>query len=360
MVTHDLEYLDKCDRVLVLVAGGKMAYYGPSPDGLRYFGKTRWVEVYRAFRAEPDRDWAGDFRRSPDYQQYVASGLNGHAPQAAAAVDAPPAMPRSRTAQLAILCRRYTALIAADRGFLISLAALPIVFGAIVRVLAGSSGLTGRNTETTLLFLAIIASLTGAASSIREILKERPIYLRERTAGLSAGSYLLSKFVVLGVISFLQAALLVVIGLAGAKLPARGVFLPSALLEILLAVALLTIASMALGLLVSAFVTSSEKTMQALVLISIAQVVLSGGLLALSVGLSQVAYLAPARWGFAATAGTVNLNAFLPPGSTMDKLWDPTSAHWLLSIVMMAVLVVVYLLIAWWWLIRISPGRSRR
>jgi ABC transport system ATP-binding/permease protein len=359
MVTHDLEYLDKCDRVLVLVPGGKMAYYGPSDDGLRYFGRKRWVEVYRAFRAEPDRDWAGDFRRSNDYQQYVASGLNGHAPQAAPAAAQPPDMPRSRASQLSILCRRYTALIAADRGFLISLAALPIVFGAVVRVLAGSSGLTGRNTETTLLFLAIIASLTGAASSIREILKERPIYLRERTAGLSAGAYLLSKFVVLGVISFLQAALLVLIGLAGVSLPHRGVFLPSALLEILLAVAILTIASMALGLLVSAFVTSSEKTMQALVLISIAQVVLSGGLLALGAGLSQISYLAPARWGFAATASTVNLNAFVQSGM-MDKLWDPTASHWLTAIVMMAVLVVVYLLIAWWWLIRISPGRSRR
>lgn len=269
-------------------------------------------------------------------------------------------MPRSRTAQLSILCRRYTALIAADRGFLIALAALPIVFGVIVRLFAGSSGLVGPSTQTTLLFLVIIASLTGAASSIREILKERPIYLRERTAGLSAGAYLLSKFVVLGLISGLQAAVLVVIGLAGERLPARGVFLPSALLEILLAVALLTIASMALGLLVSAFVTSSEKTMQALVLVTIIQLVLSGGALPLGTGLSQISYLAHARWGFAAAASTVNLNATLPPTAKMDLLWTHNASHWLMSMVMMAVLIVVYLLIAWWWLIRISPGRSRR
>ena len=123
MVTHDLEYLDKCDRVLVLVPGGRMAFYGPSADGLRYFGKERWVEVYRAFRSEPERDWAGEFRRSPYYQQYVAQGLSSEVPESARAVSRPPAAPRSRLAQLAILCRRYSTLIAADRSLLLWLAA---------------------------------------------------------------------------------------------------------------------------------------------------------------------------------------------------------------------------------------------
>jgi ABC-type multidrug transport system ATPase subunit len=364
IVTHDLEYLDKCDRVLVLMRGGKMAFYGPSADGLRYFGKTHWVEVYRAFRSEPDRDWAGEFERSSCYQQYMASGLTGQTRQSARSASKPPPAPRSRLAQLTILCRRYAALIAADRGFLISLVALPILFGAMVRVLAHASGLTGQakglaGPETTLLFLAIIASLTGAASSVRELLKERTIYLRERTAGLSAGAYLLSKLVVLGLIAALQAVLLVVVGVAGVRMN-RGAFLASApLAELLLGVAALTIASMALGLVVSAFVTSSEKTMQALVLVTLLQVLLSGGLVPLGEGLKQVAYLAPTRWGFAATASTINLNMLLPPGVMTDPLWDHEPSAWLIAMIMLVVLVVVYMLITWWWLIMISPGRSR-
>ena len=83
MVTHDLEYLDQCDRVLVLKPGGQMVFYGPSDEGLRYFGKSRWVEVYRALRAEPERDWAGEFERSSCYLQYVASGLTGQVPNSA-------------------------------------------------------------------------------------------------------------------------------------------------------------------------------------------------------------------------------------------------------------------------------------
>jgi len=363
MVTHDLEYLDKCDRVLVLKPGGQMVFYGPSDEGLRYFGKSRWTEVYRALRTEPERDWAGEFEQSSCYLQYVASGLTGQVPPGARAPSEPPPAPRSRLAQLAILCRRYTALIAADRGFLISLAVAPIVFGVLVRLLAGRPGLVGArniNAETTLLFLALIAVLGGAAGSVRELIKERAMYVRERTAGLSAGAYLLSKIAVLGLITGLQAAVLVLIGLSGVPLPRHGAYLPSPLAEILLAVVVLAIASMTLGLAVSAFVDSSEKTMQALVLIAIVQVMLSGGVLALGVGLKQLAYLAPARWGFGATASTVDLNALLAgSGKTPDTLWDHRSSAWLLAMGLQVLLVMVFALIAWWRLLRIGPGRAR-
>jgi ABC-type multidrug transport system ATPase subunit len=362
MVTHDLEYLDKCDRVLVLMPGGKMAFYGPSDDGLRYFGKTRWVEVYRAFRNEPERDWAGDFRRSPDYQQYVAIGLTGPSPESARTLTKPPPAPRSRLAQLSILSRRYAALIAADRSQLILLLALPILLGGLVRLNATGPGLGGHDNakaETTLLFLVIIASLTGGFSSVRELIKEREMFRRERMAGLSAGAYLLSKVVVLGFIAALQAAVLVLVGVAGARSSVHGALLP-VLPELILGVAALSVSSMALGLVVSAWVRSSEQTLVVLILLLMAQVMLSGGVLALGAGLKQLSYLAPARWGLASVASTVNLNVISPPGSTTDPLWAHKPSAWLLTIVMQVVLTAVFTLIALWRLIRISPGRARR
>jgi ABC-type multidrug transport system ATPase subunit len=363
MVTHDLEYLDLCDRVLVLKPGGQMVFYGPSDEGLRYFGKSRWVEVYRALRTEPERDWAGEFEQSSCYLQYVAMGLTAQVPDSARGPSEPPPAPRSRLAQLAILSRRYTTLIAADRGFLISLAIVPLVFGGLVRLLAGKQGLVGArniNAETTLLFLALIAVLGGAAGSVRELIKERAMYVRERTAGLSAGAYLLSKIVVLGLITGIQAALLVLIGVTGVPLPSHGAYLPSPLAEILLAVVVLSVASMTVGLAVSAFVDSSEKTMQALVLIAIVQVMLSGGVLALGAGLKQIAYVAPARWGFGATASTADLNGLLRgTGKVPDPVWDHRPAAWLLAMGMQVLLVLAFTLIAWWRLLRIGPGRAR-
>src|SRR5204862_157048 len=83
VVTHSVANLDICDRLLVLVPGGKVAYFGPPQDGLKHFAKPGWAEVFQSFDAEPGRDWAGEYRRSAWYQQYVLSAVDGRGPSAA-------------------------------------------------------------------------------------------------------------------------------------------------------------------------------------------------------------------------------------------------------------------------------------
>ena len=110
--------------------------------------------------------------------------------------------------------------------------------------------------------------------------------------------------------------MLVLIGVSWRPIPARGAFLTGApLLELILGIALLAVASMCLGLFVSAIVSTSEKAMPFLVLFTMVQVVLSGCVvpLANNAGLKQFAMIAPSRWGFAAAATTVNLNKINPP-----------------------------------------------
>jgi ABC-type multidrug transport system ATPase subunit len=78
VVTHSVANLDVCDRLLVLVPGGKVAYFGPPADGLRHFGMPGWAQVFRAFEAEPDRDWAGEYSRSALCARYItAAGQAG-------------------------------------------------------------------------------------------------------------------------------------------------------------------------------------------------------------------------------------------------------------------------------------------
>jgi ABC-type multidrug transport system ATPase subunit len=370
VVTHSVANLGICDRLLVLVPGGKVAFYGPPADGLLHFQKPGWAEVFQAFEAEPDRDWAAEFRASSYYAEYVAAGLSGPLPARAqdrSAAPPPPPRSRGRLGQLSTLCRRYIAVIASDRNFLIMLGVLPIVLGALILAMGRTApqGLAGHDNagvQSVLLTLTICACLAGATNSVRELVKERAIYERERAAGLSAGVYLWSKLIVLGVLTAVQAAVLVLIGLAGLKMPTTGAMLTSfPLLEIILAVALLAVASMALGLLVSAIVNTSEKTMPFLVLSVMAQVILSGGLLALPVGLAEIAYLTPARWGFAASAATVDFNNIIPPGQFKPEwIWNHTPAAWLTDMGGQAVLALLFLLIAWWRLVRLSPGRKRR
>ena len=193
-------------------------------------------------------------------------------------------------------------------------------------------------------------------------MKERPIYGRERAAGLSTASYLSSKLAVLGLISGVQAGIMVLIGLLGRKLPTSGSLIHAIpLAELIIALAVLAVVSMALGLLISASVNTSEKTMPILMVIVVVEVILTGGVFAIAgkAGLEQVSWLSPSRWGYALTASTSNLNKIFPPapGTAVDHLWSHTSHTWLQDMIALVALGMVFSILAWWRLLRQGPGR---
>ncbi|MFI1016865.1 FHA domain-containing protein [Streptomyces sp. NPDC020965] len=346
VVTHSVLSLDVCDRLLVLAPGGRIAYYGPPEDALPFFGFTQWPEAFEAFENDRERDWAGAYRDSPFHERYASSPQPVPAGDGAAAAPvAPPPKAQSWGAQLWTLVRRYASALAADRTFLAIMIALPFVMGAMARALAG--GRLDRETAmNALLILCVGGVLTGAANAVRELVKERVIYQRERAVGLSRSAYLMSKVVVLGTITVLQAVVLTLVGLAGVDLGApggRGVLMPP-LLEITLAVALLSFTAMMLGLLVSALVRKEEVTMPLLVLLAIVQVVFCGALLRLD-GLpvaEQLAWLVPSRWALGAMAGTIGLSRIVPGTLTADPLFEHSTAVWLTNMGMMVVLSVLF------------------
>ena len=368
VVTHSVANLNVCDRLLVLVPGGKVAYFGSPADGLRHFGQPGWAQVFRAFEAEPERDWAGEYRRSAYFARYMTAPSGAEHPSAIAVrATPPPPKSQNRLAQLSTLVRRYLAVIASDRNYVGVIALLPIILGGLIRAIPDPGGLTGTsngNAIQVLLILVMGACLIGVANGVRELVKERPIYNRERAAGLSPGSYLASKFIVLGLISAVQAVVLVLIGLAGRPLPPHGVVLTATpLVELMLGIAVLAVASMTAGLLISAVVNSSDKTMPLLVVTVLAEVVLSGGVFRLNgmAGLGQLSWLSPSRWGFGAAASTVNLNQVTPPppGNTPDPLWQRSPHVWLLDMAMQLALTAVLAGLTWWRLHQASPGRRR-
>jgi len=78
-------------------------------------------------------------------------------------------------------------------------------------------------------------------------------------------------------------------------------------------------------------------------------------------GLDQLSWLAPSRWGFAATASTVDLVRITPPGAAIkpDPLWRHLPHVWLLDMSLQAALAVVFAFIAWRRLLGQSRGRRR-
>ncbi|GAA3999235.1 FHA domain-containing protein [Streptomyces plumbiresistens] len=346
VVTHSVLSLDVCDRLLVLAPGGKIAYYGPPEDALLFFGFAEWPEAFEAFERDRERDWAEEFRTSLSQRQYVLDATaQPRRPREGPVLITPPARPRSRGAQLGTLVRRYAAALSADRTFLAIMIALPFVMGAMGRALAGSK-LTQETAMNALLILCVGGVLTGAANAVRELVKERVIYQRERAVGLSRSAYLMSKVVVLGTITVLQAVVLTLVALLGVDLNApggEGVLMPP-LAEITVAVALLAFTAMMLGLLVSAMVRKEEVTMPLLVLVAIVQVVFCGALLKLDgvPGLEQLAWLVPSRWALGAMAGTVGLARIVPGELTGDPLFEHSAGVWLLNVAMLIVLSAVF------------------
>lgn len=349
VVTHSVLSLDVCDRLLVLAPGGRIAYFGPPDETLGFFGFAQWPEAFEAFENEQDRDWAGEYRSSPQHRRYVRNAARQPRPDAdrsaTAAFAAPPPKAQSWGSQLSTLMRRYAAALGADRTFLVIMIALPFVMGAMARALAGSS-LTQETAINALLILCVGGVLTGAANAVRELVKERVIYQRERAVGLSRSAYLMSKVMVLGAVTVAQAVVLTLVGLYGVDTNApggKGVFLPP-LVEITLAVALLSFTAMMLGLLVSALVRKEEVTMPLLVLLAIVQVVFCGALLQLDgvPVIGQLAWLVPSRWALGAMAATIDLGAIVPGKITDDPLFAHSPGVWLLDMGMLVALSVLF------------------
>ncbi|WP_416873814.1 FHA domain-containing protein [Kitasatospora sp. SC0581] len=386
VVTHSVLSLSVCDRLLVLAPGGRTAYYGPPGEALGFFGYEEWPEAFEAFEDEDHDSWQQRFRGSPQYARYVAAEggptpsprphphphPTPHGP-AASAMPAPPAAPAAPVidwdkpqgwfSQLGTLVRRYTAVLAADRLFLTIMVVLPFVIGLMCRAMAGSR-LSPDNAVNCLLTLCIGGLLTGAANSVRELVKERAIYRRERVVGLSRSAYLVSKVVVLGTVTVAQAAVLTVVGLAGVDLSfavPTGVVMPQ-LPELILAVALLAFSAMMLGLVVSALVGKEEATMPLLVLLSVVQIVFSGLMLKLHgvPGLEQFAWLVPSRWGLSAMARTVELHGIFPNAITADPMFRHQRTGWLVGIALLPALSLLYGLVVLALLRRHEPSIMRR
>jgi ABC-type multidrug transport system ATPase subunit len=383
VITHDVgsDLIDQCDRLIVLQPGGKMAFFGPPAEGLRYFHAGDWADVFAKFAAEPQRDFAAEYKASPEYVKYVATPISVASQRTERRPDDQPKPKQVSTFnQMTTLARRYLRVMVADKVFLATTVIMPILLGVLVRATPDSLGLTngigklsGTNTAAiqVLMILVMSSVLSGTALSIREIIKEREIYRRERMAGESPVAYLFSKIIVLSVISVMQTLLVVVVGLAGAKTPSKGVVIPiNALAEVFVALAILGVVSMLLGLAVSCLVSKGDQTMPILVGVTMVQVALSGGLFPVSgKALAIVASLSPSRWGLGALASTINLNVIqsvatspTPAGPATlqpDALWTGDAKHWLTAMGVLVLIGIFWTLIAWYRLAKIGPGRRR-
>lgn len=362
VVTHSVAHLDVCDRLLVLARGGRTAYFGPPDQALAHFGLPGFPEIFQALNRDAEAEWPERFEQSRAYDRNVEATLS-----------IPPAVPRPMPSrhgqrqqptwtQFTVLCQRYVSVIAADRAYLVSLAVLPAVLSLLARAIPGSDGLSvaagTSQPQRLLLILVLGATLMGSAAAVRELVKERPIYQRERAAGLSLPAYLGSKLVVLGGITAAQGVALTVLATLGQPGADHPLTFAAPTADVVLAVAVVAVVAMILGLAISALITNADRGMPLLVVIVMAQLILCGGLFPVHgrAVLEQLSWLAPSRWGFAMGAATLDLGAIPPPVD--DPLWKHAAATWLGDLIALTAIGIVLTIATAALLLRSDPGRA--
>ncbi len=351
VVTHSLTYMSMCDQVLLLAPGGKTAYAGPPAQVATAIGTSDWADIFAWVAANPDAAHAVFLQKNPAAAAPVAAPASPPGPLGDPART-------STTRQVATLAARQIRLIFADRGYTAFLLVLPFVLGALTLVVQGSVGLGKASLDggapdepNQLLSLMVIGTVfMGTALTIRDLVGERSIFRREQSVGLSAGAYLTAKIAVYSVAAAAQIAVLTAIVVLVKGAPNQGsLVLGNPVWDLYIGLALTAIVSALVGLWLSSLARTSDWIMPMLVVILMSAIVFSGGLIPVTgrLGLNQISYLLPVRWGFAASASSIDLMEADAANYISDPLWRHQLSWWLLDVgvlVLMGLVAIVVVL----------------
>jgi len=313
------------DKIVVLMRG-KLVFYGAPHEALAHVKAESFKDLYDKLEAPIDQqlaalpplpanatkaqkqafkhsreqiseqvaeDWKQKFQRTEIYRRNVVepiSGLRSDLPTPAPAKRL--TSPADALRQWATLTRRYIEVFTRDKfNLLILFAQAPIIAFLTYFVVGAKSP-----RDFPYFMLALVSIWFGTSLAAREIIRERAVYARERMVNLHLLPYVASKLFVLSLIVSFQCVLLFgslkalhyagVMSLPGWAIPQLGVMI------------ITSIVGIAVGLLVSAIVKTSEMATSLVPLILIPQILFSG-LVGVPQGWSKaVGTLMPATWAF--------------------------------------------------------------
>ncbi len=247
--THVMENVYLMDQIAI-ISDGRVVFQGAPDEARSRFGVTRLSALYDALQAI-------DPKTLPAFEPAVPAEPEQEKPAAV------PLAKKKRAFSLPILLERQFAIFRADVKNLIILLAQPIIIGALVAWVASDPQLDQ--------FFAYIATLWfGCSNSAQEIVRELPIYRRERLVGLSRWSYLTSKFLWMGGLTAIQ-SLLIYATITIGRLGTHGVAHWQVIGLILLA-----FAATGIGLTMSAFARNPMQAVMLVPLLLIPQILFSG------------------------------------------------------------------------------------
>lgn len=305
-----LEAFRKLDNVVVVAkdAGstdaGRLAFFGPAyPHSVKFFNPSNGNAnspatplapdmLLKGLATQPTATWCQRYQDSEFRREFVEKRSRNSPTEKP---NNSPQRPRieSGPAQWWTLVRRSLAVKRRDvANTLILFAQAPIIATLLVLVFgektfavitADNWNSSAQATSITVFLLSLSSIWFGCSNSVREIVSEWPIYVRERMVNLRIPWYMAAKFTVLGGLCVVQCLILLSVVHLGNRL--HGPWWPM--------FGLLVLSSgvgLALGLTVSAIVRTSEVAIALLPLLLLPMVIL-GGILQ-----PQSEMNSPARW----------------------------------------------------------------
>jgi ABC-type multidrug transport system ATPase subunit/predicted component of type VI protein secretion system/ABC-type multidrug transport system permease subunit len=333
LITHATQNITLCDKVCFLGRGGYLAFFGTPNEALDFFGVESFAEIYELMQAE---ETPGTIARRYASSRYREEHLGAVSREVQAVQSTPPPRPSAKKSissfrQFVILTARTLAVTRANRKALaILLLQAPIIallvaivfprsifndrpvyvppekvfaaglargpndplpncgltndqVNALPAILRDPSMTTGcgnaMRVMSLLFFLVLVVIWFGTSNASKEIVKELPIYKRERMVGVRLLPYLFAKLLPLFGIAVVQNLMFLAIVMAIIPFPFRGPGMVAAFAGLL---ALTSLAAIALGLLVSSLVSSVDESNSIVPILLIPQVVFSGAVIPLA------------------------------------------------------------------------------
>lgn len=344
-VTHSLENIDFCHQV-ILLHKGKLVYFGPPKEAATYFDVPKLSDVYELLEYSDAKFWAEKFLQSTYYQTYVLNRLSNRTESSNTTPSIAPTPNHSRWfdwRQTATLMHRYLDLIFSDKKNLAILLLQAPLIALVIGLVFETKGVAAVRAaaESQIFFILVLSAIWfGTLNSARELVKELPVYLRERSVNLGLMPYLASKLVPLAALCLVQCTLLM--GIVSLM-----VSLPGSYFDRVLVLFVTGMAATCMGLAVSAFVDSNDKAVAVAPILLIPQVVLSNAVVRLGdAGLLAAKCSMISFWALDAMKTTLSLESRTVKDIMTNQFIVPISGTYGKNLVMVAVLGSVFLVIA--------------
>lgn len=360
LVTHATQNITLCDKIVFMAEGGRLAFYGSPAEALAYFETGDFAEIYKKISTNKSaEEWAATYAASDTAQRQAL--LSAHSFREEIEEDKGRKQGVSSIKQWSILTARYGKIMARDHKNILLLLLQPVVIAALIvmtfffssptfefsEYVSGDLEITdtvlaqGRmqevldineketfrrfNMTISVAIMVFSAIWLGTSNAAREIVKEASIYKRERLVNLRIGPYLLSKVAVLSVVCLVQALLFVSIICLGLHMPVFGLNIA--------AFFLISLASVMMGLTISAVAADANTAISAVPLLLVPQIILSGAIIPVEKVkpeiLQWVFYLAVSKWGYELVGGDIlDVNGRVALESPVQALSGNLAGHW--------------------------------